>query len=183
MYKAAGAIGFVAAIGFESRKFIVIPGQASIRKEHAVASVIRDRYGRGIASGGLRSELHAFRARGILPGRLCVGPGARELPRQQPVRAQGGRNHAERDTSSGSRVAGRARRPEPGRRRWVHRWRRGQPVGATVCTDITSGDNHSPGVPQGYAAGVGYDAVSGWVTPLGTPIAQLLSQPRGKRSP
>ena len=80
MYKAAGAIGFVAAIGFESRKFIVIPGQASIRKEHAVASVIRDRYGRGIASGGLRSELHAFRARGILPGRLCVGPGARELP-------------------------------------------------------------------------------------------------------
>ena len=45
----------------------------------------------------------------------------------------------------------------------------------TVCTEITSGDNHSPGVPQGYAAGVGYDAVSGWVTPLGTPIAQLLS--------
>jgi kumamolisin len=55
----------------------------------------------------------------------------------------------------------------------------GQAVGATVCTDITSGDNHSPGQPQGYVAGVGYDAVSGWGTPLGTAIAQLLSQPMG----
>ena len=53
----------------------------------------------------------------------------------------------------------------------------GQPVGATVCTDIQAGDNHSPGVAQGYRAGVGYDAVSGWGTPLGTPIARLLSQP------
>jgi kumamolisin len=53
----------------------------------------------------------------------------------------------------------------------------GEPVGATVCTDITAGDNHSPGVPQGYVAGVGYDAVSGWGTPLGTTIAQMLSQP------
>jgi kumamolisin len=59
----------------------------------------------------------------------------------------------------------------------------GRPVGATVCTDITSGDNHSPGVPQGYLAGVGYDAVSGWGTPLGTPIAQLLSQPGGNGAP
>ena len=55
----------------------------------------------------------------------------------------------------------------------------GQPVGATVCTDIKSGDNRSPGVPQGYVAGVGYDAVSGWGTPLGTTIAQWLSQPEG----
>jgi kumamolisin len=53
----------------------------------------------------------------------------------------------------------------------------GQPAGATVCTDITWGNNQSPGVPEGYVAEVGYDAVSGWGTPLGTPIAQLLSQP------
>ncbi len=53
----------------------------------------------------------------------------------------------------------------------------GQPAGATVCTDITSGDNHSPGQPEGYVAEVGYDAVSGWGTPLGTAITRLLSQP------
>lgn len=52
----------------------------------------------------------------------------------------------------------------------------GQPVGATACTDIRSGDNRSPGV-QGYEAGDGFDAVSGWGTPLGTTLTQLLSQP------
>jgi kumamolisin len=55
----------------------------------------------------------------------------------------------------------------------------GAAPGATVCTDITSGDNHSPGQPVGYEAGAGYDAVSGWGTPLGTTIAQFLSQPEG----
>jgi kumamolisin len=59
----------------------------------------------------------------------------------------------------------------------------GQPAGATACTDITSGNNQSPGVPEGYVAEVGYDAVSGWGTPLGTPIAQLLSQPEGNGAP
>jgi kumamolisin len=57
----------------------------------------------------------------------------------------------------------------------------GQPVGQAGCADITSGDNHNdpgnngqpPGVP-GYAAGPGYDAVSGWGTPIGTQIQQLL---------
>lgn len=50
----------------------------------------------------------------------------------------------------------------------------GQPTGQSGCTDITSGNNNSPGV-QGYVAGPGYDAVSGWGTPLGTELAQLLS--------
>lgn len=59
----------------------------------------------------------------------------------------------------------------------------GQPAGATVCTDVTSGDNRSPGVPKGYVAGVGYDAVSGWGTPLGTLIAEMLSQPGGNGAP
>jgi len=58
----------------------------------------------------------------------------------------------------------------------------GQPVGQAGCTDITSGDNHNdpgnnndpPGVP-GYTAGQGYDAVSGWGTPIGTQLQQLLA--------
>ena len=71
--------------------------------------------------------------------------------------------------------------PDPSRRRFLTPLLYGaapggQAVGATVCTDITSGNNRSPGVPQGYVAGAGYDAVSGWGTPLGTAIAQFLSQ-------
>jgi kumamolisin len=57
----------------------------------------------------------------------------------------------------------------------------GQPVGQGGCNDITSGDNHNdpgnnnspPGV-QGYTAGPGYDAVSGWGTPIGNQLQQLL---------
>jgi len=49
----------------------------------------------------------------------------------------------------------------------------GQPVGQAGCTDITSGNNSSPGI-QGYTAGPGYDAVSGWGTPIGTQLQQLL---------
>jgi kumamolisin len=53
--------------------------------------------------------------------------------------------------------------------------------GQAGCTDITSGDNHNdpgnngqpPAVP-GYRAGEGYDAVSGWGTPIGTQLQQLL---------
>jgi kumamolisin len=51
----------------------------------------------------------------------------------------------------------------------------GQPAGQSVCTDITSGNNRSPGIPGGYAAGPGYDAVTGWGTPIGTALQQLLS--------
>jgi hypothetical protein len=57
----------------------------------------------------------------------------------------------------------------------------GQPVGQAGCHDITSADNHNeagnngqpPAVP-GYAAGPGYDAVSGWGTPIGTQLQQVL---------
>jgi kumamolisin len=45
----------------------------------------------------------------------------------------------------------------------------GQPVGQAGCTDITSGDNRSPGLAHGY------DAVTGWGAPIGTELQQLLS--------
>ena len=52
----------------------------------------------------------------------------------------------------------------------------GQPVGQAGCTDITKGeDNRSPGMPKGYPPGPGYDAVTGWGTPIGTKLQQLLS--------
>jgi kumamolisin len=51
----------------------------------------------------------------------------------------------------------------------------GEPAGQAGCADITSGDNRSPGIPQGYTATAGYDAVSGWGTPIGTRLQQLLS--------
>jgi kumamolisin len=50
-----------------------------------------------------------------------------------------------------------------------------QPVGQAGCTDITTGDNRSTGMPNGYRAGPGYDAVTGWGTPIGTKLQQLLS--------
>ena len=50
----------------------------------------------------------------------------------------------------------------------------GEPVGQAGCTDITSGNNDSPGL-TGYAAAVGFDAVSGWGIPVGTALAQLLA--------
>ncbi len=72
--------------------------------------------------------------------------------------------------------------PDPGQRRFLTPLLYGaapggQAVGSTICTDITSGDNESPGPPQGYVAGIGYDAVTGWGTPRGTSIAQFLAQP------
>jgi kumamolisin len=50
----------------------------------------------------------------------------------------------------------------------------GQPAGMSVCNDITSGDNRSPGIPVGYTAGPGFDAVSGWGTPIGTALVKAL---------
>jgi kumamolisin len=50
----------------------------------------------------------------------------------------------------------------------------GKPIGQTGCTDITAGSNPSPGLPTGYVSGPGYDAVSGWGSPLGTKLQQLL---------
>ena len=57
-----------------------------------------------------------------------------------------------------------------------------QPVGQAGCTDITSGDNHNdagnngdPAAVPGYTAGQGYNAVTGWGTPIGTQLQQLLA--------
>jgi kumamolisin len=53
----------------------------------------------------------------------------------------------------------------------------GNPIGSTVCRDITQGDNISAAI-GGYAAGPGYDAVTGWGSPIGTKLlAALLALP------
>jgi len=49
----------------------------------------------------------------------------------------------------------------------------GATVGAEGCNDITTGDNVSAEV-GGYAAGPGYDAVTGWGTPNGTSLLNAL---------
>ncbi len=51
----------------------------------------------------------------------------------------------------------------------------GGTLGSQACSDITSGNNSSPGVPGGYVAGTGYDAVSGWGTPVGVQLQRLLA--------
>lgn len=49
----------------------------------------------------------------------------------------------------------------------------GRPLGAVVCTDITQGNNISaPG--GGYQAGPGFDAATGWGSPVGTKLVQVL---------
>jgi kumamolisin len=52
----------------------------------------------------------------------------------------------------------------------------GPPVGQLGCTDITSGNNSSPGLSAGYQAGPGYDAVTGWGTPIGTQLQQAVAE-------
>jgi kumamolisin len=49
----------------------------------------------------------------------------------------------------------------------------GQPIGATVCKDITLGDNISA-IAGGYRCGSGYDAVTGWGTPIGSKLLAAL---------
>jgi kumamolisin len=49
----------------------------------------------------------------------------------------------------------------------------GKPVGATACSDIISGDNISAAA-GGYKAGPGYDATTGWGTPIGTKLLDAL---------
>ena len=52
----------------------------------------------------------------------------------------------------------------------------GQTLGQTTCRDITSGQNASHPQPgKGYAAGVGFDAVSGWGVPNGEKLATALA--------
>lgn len=49
-----------------------------------------------------------------------------------------------------------------------------QPLGALACTDVVSGSNASE--PHGgFTATPGYDAASGWGTPKGTTLLELLS--------
>jgi kumamolisin len=51
----------------------------------------------------------------------------------------------------------------------------GQTVGTIGCNDITQGNNASRPQPgKGYAAGPGFDAVSGWGTPNGTALQAAL---------
>jgi kumamolisin len=49
----------------------------------------------------------------------------------------------------------------------------GGTVGSVGCTDITSGNNITAAV-GGYSAGPGYDAVTGWGSPLGTRLLEAL---------
>jgi kumamolisin len=46
-------------------------------------------------------------------------------------------------------------------------------IGAAGCTDVVSGNNNTAAV-GGYSAGRGYDAASGWGTPIGAKLSQLL---------
>ena len=46
-------------------------------------------------------------------------------------------------------------------------------VGASVCVDITVGDNTTPVPGQGYAAAPGFDAVTGWGVPNGSALVRL----------
>lgn len=49
----------------------------------------------------------------------------------------------------------------------------GVTVGSAACMDVVSGGNNTDRI-GGYSAGHGYDAVSGWGTPNGTKLQQLL---------
>jgi hypothetical protein len=49
----------------------------------------------------------------------------------------------------------------------------GSTIGQFGCTDVVSGNNITASV-GGYSAGPGYDAVSGWGTPVGTKLLQAL---------
>jgi kumamolisin len=51
----------------------------------------------------------------------------------------------------------------------------GVTVGAAGCTDVQSGDNVTAKI-GGFSAGPGYDAVSGWGTPNGQSLAQVLAK-------
>jgi kumamolisin len=50
----------------------------------------------------------------------------------------------------------------------------GRSVGAEGCIDVTSGDNTSSTLGKGYAAGPGFDAVSGWGVPDGGALLSAL---------
>ena len=49
----------------------------------------------------------------------------------------------------------------------------GKPLGAVACNDITSGNNNTA-ADGGYSAGPGYDATTGWGSPNGPKLLQLI---------
>jgi kumamolisin len=49
----------------------------------------------------------------------------------------------------------------------------GQPVGASACKDIVTGNNSSAAA-GGFQAGPGYDAVTGWGSPIGSKLLDAL---------
>jgi len=52
-------------------------------------------------------------------------------------------------------------------------------VGTIGCSDVVSGENGSAdviGTPNGYSAGAGYNAASGWGTPNGVKLAEALAK-------
>jgi kumamolisin len=49
----------------------------------------------------------------------------------------------------------------------------GQPLGSVACNDITSGNNDTA-ADGGYSAGPGYDATTGWGSPNGAKLLQLI---------
>jgi kumamolisin len=49
----------------------------------------------------------------------------------------------------------------------------GKPLGAVACRDITEGSN-AAGNAQGYSAGPGFDAVTGWGSPIGQKLMASL---------
>ncbi len=57
----------------------------------------------------------------------------------------------------------------------------GQPLGAVVCRDITSGNNDTAAA-GGYSAQVGYDAVTGWGSPHGDLLEKHLPLAKSQTS-
>jgi kumamolisin len=50
----------------------------------------------------------------------------------------------------------------------------GKPIGEVACRDITMGKNAS-GTAEGYSAGPGFDAATGWGSPIGSELAKHLT--------
>ena len=61
---------------------------------------------------------------------------------------------------------------------------KGHTVGEGVCRDIANGDNRAPEPGTGYKAGRGFDAVTGWGVPAGSPFQSArAAAPAAARAP
>jgi kumamolisin len=58
----------------------------------------------------------------------------------------------------------------------------GATVGSLTCNDITEGNNNTAAA-GGYPAGLGYDAVTGWGSPKGGALAQILPRQDASNTP